>query len=1055
MNKKIKINKENNIAEKINKKEDKKSVFWYKYRIQILISVSFILLLLASFATVYDSFLNLLQYQVFSKLKMPFSNLYFMDFKLSFPKFFAFDLLLILIILVLFFILYAKKINKIKNWDDFTDKLLFSLIIIILYFFFIGFVMSNKLIVMQIILFIGLIIYFLMYSFYNDIRNKINLSQKNYSGGNELKILIFYSLFILILNIYDYKSWKYSYIGDEWSFYEYAKGIINGKVPLNVFSESGVYGYHPVMSSIWQAFIMFITDRGLFGWKLSSAIILPLTIIPFYIWNKMVFNRTVAIISTAVFSLANAMMAFSHIGYNNIQTIFFYVITLYLLEIAIRKKSNFYFILTSIVIGLGFYTFYSSRIMIIIAALYIALHPDNKKIKLAKFILPFILYVFIISPLILRPEFFHHMLSQTAISGSEIQKPEERPVYFFLNFIHSFFAFMSKSKNSHFMVDGLVDIISAIGVLYGLIWLFVSFIKDWRAKFLLLSYFLFVLFIGALHQYHYPVNTRLIFLVPLLATISGLGLSRMAILITYFKKSKALYIITIMIICFIIFILNYTVFHIIMPQKLRFTMQAYIMKFLQTYQNSEKIVVASPGIVNLHEIIKIYNLDKKTNIVSFDMFDTMLKEGNVKNKVIIFDNSVVDYENKLSRLVKPGFTYTDNENRKNLFYIYDFKDDIDYYNGFYELWTTGKTGYVLKTGKPEIKAKEKEIKQIEDKNTIKKVIKYKSNNKMQKYSLSIYKNFQFEKSYRMMRNSEIKNYKITKLDFDVKLIAPSDLLYDEKLNLLFVADSGEKKIFKFTRQKNEIFKLELKISIPGKLTGDESNEITDILFITSDIAKEILYVLDSIEGKVYEINYEGNLLREVVQSDYIKNSTDIKFIEKTECFIINNPEENIFIIFDKNWNIKNAYSTIRGYGEGQMNRPVSSDLTKDNYLLIADSLNGRIQLFDNNLKYIKNYRSGICSRTQLPDILFFYHPVKPYFIVTQPVSKKIFIFLLNEDAFRFINLKENKDIKFLNPSKITICGNDFYMLDNIGKFIVRLQMPKDFVFEKIDFPARR
>jgi len=495
-----------------------------------------------------------------------------------------------------------------------------------------------------------------------------------------------------------------------------------------------------------------------------------------------------------------------------------------------------------------------------------------------------------------------------------------------------------------------------------------------------------------------------------------------------------------------------------MPQKLQFTMQAYIMKFLQSYPDTEKVVITAPGIVNLNEIIKIYNYDKKTKTITFNKFEAMLQEGDLKGKIVIFDNASVDSENKITRFVKPGFTYADNEGRI-LFYIYDFTVDTDYYNGFYELWTTGKTSYVLKTGEPEseskAKEKEKEIKQTEDKNVIKKAIKYKANNKVQKYRLSIYKNFRFEKSYRMMRSSEIKNYKITKLNFDINLAAPSDILYDENLHLLFVVDSKERKIFKFSKQKEDTFKLDLKIDIPGKLSGNEKNEIPDILFIAADTGKKMLYALDSIEGKVYEIGYEGNLIREVAQSYYIKNSSDIKFMEKTGCFIVSNPEENIFMIFDINWNLKSAYSTTRGIGEAQMNRPVSLELTKDNYFLIVDSLNGRVQLFDNNLRYVKNYRFGICSMTQWPDILFYNHPAKPYFIVTQPASKKIFIFLLNEDAFRFINLVGNKVIKFFNPSKITGNGNDFYVLDNVGKFVVRLQLPKDFILEKIDFPARR
>jgi len=601
------------------------------------------------------------------------------------------------------------------------------------------------------------------------------------------------------------------------------------------------------------------------------------------------------------------------------------------------------------------------------------------------------------------------------------------------------------------MVDGLVDIFSAIGILFGFIWMIASLIKDWRAKFILTAYIFLVFFIGALQQYNYPVNTRLMFLIPILSTISGVGYSRMLVLVTYFKKSRKIFKFAMGMICCLIFLVNIYVFFVKMPQKLQFTKQAYIMKFLQKYEKLEKIVVTSPDVVNLDNLLKTYKLEKNTVIYRLNQFETALKENKVKNKAVIFDSAVIDPENKISRLVKYGYTYSDNTSGNVLFYIYDFTNDMDYYNGFYELWTTGKTNYVLKIKKQMQESGENIVEETADK----KVIKYRVNNKTQKFRLIIHKNFQFEKIYKAMRNSEIKNYKITKPEFNVQISEPSDIDYDNNLNILFVADSGEKRILKFLKDKEDAFVLKTEIRIPGKIIKNKRNEISDVLFITLNSRNETLYVLDSIEGKIYEIDYNGNLKKEIVQSDYIKNSTDITFSKNNNCLTVCNPEENLIMMFDINGILNDAYCTTRGIGEGQMNRPVSSEITKDNYILFADSLNGIVQLFDNNLKYIRNYRIGTCSRTQLPDIKYVNHPIKPYFIVTQPDSNRIFIYLLNEDAFRLINLADNKTIKFLNPSKITQCGDDFYVLDNAGKFIVRLQLPHNFILEKIGFPARR
>ncbi|MCX8093436.1 MAG: hypothetical protein N3E50_04645, partial [Candidatus Goldbacteria bacterium] len=102
-----------------------------------------------------------------------------------------------------------------------------------------------------------------------------------------------------------------------------------------------------------------------------------------------------------------------------------------------------------------------------------------------------------------------------------------------------------------------------------------------------------------------------------------------------------------------------------------------------------------------------------------------------------------------------------------------------------------------------------------------------------------------------------------------------------------------------------------------------------------------------------------------------------------------------------------------------------------------------------------NYRIGVCSKIQWPDILYFDYSEKPYFVVTQPVLKKIFIYFINEDVFRYVNLDRFKNFKFSNPSKITKYKNDIYILDNINKTIVRLNLPENFLNEKVDFPLRR
>jgi hypothetical protein len=177
-----------------------------------------------------------------------------------------------------------------------------------------------------------------------------------------------------------------------------------------------------------------------------------------------------------------------------------------------------------------------------------------------------------------------------------------------------------------------------------------------------------------------------------------------------------------------------------------------------------------------------------------------------------------------------------------------------------------------------------------------------------------------------MKNMEIKNYKLKKISFDNTPELPSDIAYDDNLDFLFIADSANKKILKFSKEKEDNFKLNTRFDIPGKLP-DEKKEITDtdILFLTIDHKNQILYILDSFEGRIYEMNYDGRSIKEIVQSDFLKYSSGIVYSEQNKYIAINNPEENMIILFNTAGDLINIYSTTRGIGEGQMNRPVSSE----------------------------------------------------------------------------------------------------------------------------------
>jgi len=170
------------------------------------------------------------------------------------------------------------------------------------------------------------------------------------------------------INCRDLNSWRYSTIGDDNEFYVWAQRILTGP-QVNWFTQSGPYGEHPVLSSAWQALSMRVFGDGLFGWKMASLLAIALSL-PFFYWLvRQLLGVRVAIFGTLFFGASHYMFAYAHTGYDNIFPILPTIACLALLVAGIKRSSFVLLFASGIFAGMGFYTFYSSRAIIGIAAL--------------------------------------------------------------------------------------------------------------------------------------------------------------------------------------------------------------------------------------------------------------------------------------------------------------------------------------------------------------------------------------------------------------------------------------------------------------------------------------------------------------------------------------------------------------------------------------------------------------------------------------------------------------------------------------------------------------
>jgi hypothetical protein len=107
-----------------------------------------------------------------------------------------------------------------------------------------------------------------------------------------------YWLFLLSLVIFTLRlnAWYYSFIGDEFAFYDGVKAIVQEHTLVdignNLFNGTFVFETHPYIASLLQAASIKLFDDLNFGWRFASILASALSIPFFYAFFRTFFVRT-------------------------------------------------------------------------------------------------------------------------------------------------------------------------------------------------------------------------------------------------------------------------------------------------------------------------------------------------------------------------------------------------------------------------------------------------------------------------------------------------------------------------------------------------------------------------------------------------------------------------------------------------------------------------------------------------------------------------------------------------------------------------------------------
>ncbi len=323
------------------------------------------------------------------------------------------------------------------------------------------------------------------------------------------------------INARDLDNWRYSAIGDEGAFWDFGQRVIRGD-PLNWFSQAGVYGNHPILSSVWQALVMRIFGSGLFGWKMASVLSIALTFPLFYWLLRQLLGVRVAAFGTLFLAASHYLFSYAHTGYENVFTLFPTTAALAFFVAGLRRTSYTLLFIAGFFAGLGWYTYYSSRSAIIMLAVAVVLMGRR---GLRPEIAAAVGAGFLISAMpIFATNKYDVIRQMLLLSSSQTHQPFFDKIT--QNTPRTFLAFSFNPSNIHYVAGALMDSVSFTLAVAG-VGVAIRGIRNDAYRLIVIWLLVGAVVSGLLSSYEFVSISRLNFLMPPMAALAGIGIDRL------------------------------------------------------------------------------------------------------------------------------------------------------------------------------------------------------------------------------------------------------------------------------------------------------------------------------------------------------------------------------------------------------------------------------------------------------------------------------------------------------------------------------------------------
>jgi 4-amino-4-deoxy-L-arabinose transferase-like glycosyltransferase len=339
--------------------------------------------------------------------------------------------------------------------------------------------------------------------------------------------LYWLTLLATALMLWRLNKWEYSSIGDDFGFYYYALERFSPDGWRYMFNNltggTGVYHSHPVLSSFFQVISMTLFGQDGFGWRASSVIASALSLPFFYWFFKDFVSRRIAFTTVFLLGVSHYLINFSKIGYNNTQALFGMGLVLAAGGYAVKTRTRFAYSLIGFSAGFCFYLYPAALYAVPLPILLLLIFdPPKSKTDWIKWLVTAGIGLITILPLLFQPDYWAEKLPGTFFEN--IGQPLGQQVLLVVyNLIYSFYSYIYIVNESHYVAVSYVDPLTAILIPIGMAWVVQQFNHNKFARFVFLSFAVFLFEVGASSGRFYPSTTRMFMILPWFMFFGALG----------------------------------------------------------------------------------------------------------------------------------------------------------------------------------------------------------------------------------------------------------------------------------------------------------------------------------------------------------------------------------------------------------------------------------------------------------------------------------------------------------------------------------------------------